>query len=278
MKLDWLLYAGGIAALLFVTGRWHENSELPEAPPPPGIGEMSLFAAFTPFSAGAIINLPVDDRKEMTGTGFAIAPGQWVVARHSVANCPHPFINIGGNLGVPFNASQAAADANTLDKAPYILVTTSGGGRPFGMVDPASVKPGVRGFMPGYPAGQPGEATARLIGTMVLEKSKRGERNETVLAWAQAGRTHGIKGDLNQMSGGPVLDDNSHLIGVTIKEKPRRGRIYTSTPQTLGALAGTAQGKPDFESEAVITKTNYGIVADTLRREYRVVQVGCIKS
>lgn len=272
MKLDWLLYAGGIAALLFVTGRWHENSELPEAPPPPGIGEMSLFAAFTPFSAGAIINLPVDDRKEMTGTAFAVAPGEWILARKSVANCPHPFLNIGGNLGVPFTVR----DVGRLDG--YVIGMTSGGGRPFGLADPAAIKAGMRGFMPGYPAGQPGEATARLIGSMVLEKSKRGQHNEMVLAWAQAGHTRGLKGDLNQLNGGPVLDDNTRLIGVTIKEKPRRGRIYTSTPQTLGILAKTTAMKPDFDSEAVMTKTNYGIVSDSLRREYRVTQVGCIKS
>ena len=101
MKNDWLLYAAGIAALVLVTGRWHENSALPEAPPPPGVGEMSLFATFTPFSAGSIINLPVDDRREYTGTAFAVAAGEWITARQNVTGCPHPFLNIGGNLGVP---------------------------------------------------------------------------------------------------------------------------------------------------------------------------------
>jgi len=43
-------------------------------------------------------------------------------------------------------------------------------------------------------------------------------------------------------------------------------------------LANASQRKPDYDAEATITKRNYGIVADTLRREYRVAQVGCIKS
>ena len=72
MKLDWLLYAATITALVVVTGKWHEESNSPPAPPPPGIGEMSLFASFTPFAVSSIINLPVDDQKIMTGTAFAI--------------------------------------------------------------------------------------------------------------------------------------------------------------------------------------------------------------
>ncbi|EGF92945.1 hypothetical protein ABI_13840 [Asticcacaulis biprosthecium C19] len=273
MKADWLLYAAAIAVLVIVPGVWHENSALPEAPPPPGVGEMSLFATFTPFSAGSIINLPRDDQRVMTGTAFAVAAsGEWIMARDSVAGCPHPFLNIGGNLGVPFTVRTVKG----LDG--YVIGMTQGAGRALTPTDPMTIKPGVRGFMPGYPSDLPGEATARYIGTVSLKRAKRGERAETVMAWAQAGRTRGIRGDLNQLAGAPVLDDNSKVIAVTIKEKPRRGRIYTSTPETLAKLTSVTAMKPDFDSEAVITKANYGIVSDTLRREYRVAQVGCIKS
>ena len=44
----------------------------------------------------------------------------------------------------------------------------------------------------------------------------------------------------------------------------------------MTAIASLADRKPDYDSEATITKGNYGIVSDTLRREYRVAQVGCI--
>ncbi|ESQ90340.1 peptidase [Asticcacaulis sp. AC460] len=273
MKLDWLLYAAGIAVLVIVPGAWHEDSALPEAPPPPGVGEMSLFATFTPFSAGSIINLPSADQRVMTGTAFSLAnTGEWIMARQSVAGCPHPFLNIGGNLAVPFKVR----DVKGVDG--YVVGLTQGAGRALALADPKTVEAGVRGFMPGYPAGVPGEATARYIGNVTLKRAKRGERSETVMAWARAGRTNGIRGDLNKLAGGPVVDDNARAIGIVIKEKPRRGRIYTSTPETLSKLASTTGMKPDFDSEAVITKANYGIVSDTLRREYRVAQVGCIKS
>jgi hypothetical protein len=273
MKTDWLLYGAVITALVVIPGKWHETSDAPPAPPPPGIGEMALFASFTPFAPTSVINLPVDDTKVMTGTAFSVArSGAWIMARESVQGCDHPFLNIGGNLAVPLTIRPIA----NIDR--YVIGLSDGAGRPLPLVNPQDVKPGMRAFMPGFPAGQVGEATARLIGQTLIERSKRFEHNETVLAWAKAGQTEGIKGDLNQLLGGPALDDTSRVVGITLKEAPRRGRIYTSTPQTLLAVANPPERRPDYESEATLTKRNYGIVADTLRRDYRVAQVGCIRS
>ena len=273
MKLDWLLYAAGLAALVIGTRAWHEESNSPPAPPPPGIGEMSLFATFTPFAAGSIINLPVDNQKVMTGTAFSLSKtGEWVVAKESIQGCGHPFINIGGGLAVPFKYRDVAGADN------YVIAVTQGAGSGFPLADTAEVKPGIRGFMPGFPGGEVGEATARLIGVTTMEKDKRDGHNEVVLAWAMAGSTDGLKRGLTPMIGAPVLDDSSRVIGVTLSVDPRRGRIYTSLPSVVAAMAAQAGAKPDFEAEQTMTKRNYGIVSDTLRREYRVAQVGCIKS
>jgi len=273
MKADWLLYGAALAVLVAVPGKWHERSDAPPAPPPPGVGEMSLFATYTPFGAMSIINLPLDNTKVMTGTAFSVArTGEWIVASASVRACPHPFINIGGNLAAPMTLRPIRGVDN------YVMGVTDGAGRPLPLADPKEVKPGMRAFMPGFPGGAVGEATARLIGQTLIERSKRGGRNEVALAWAKAGQTLGLKGDLNQLLGGPAIDDASRVVGVTLKESPRRGRIYTSTPQTVLAIANPPERTPDYESEATVTKRNYGIVADTLRREYRVAQVGCIKS
>ncbi|MDI7776171.1 peptidase [Asticcacaulis sp. EMRT-3] len=273
MKLDWLFYGCGVIALVVIPGRWHETSNAPPAPPPPGIGEMALFANFTPFAATSIINLPVDDTKVMTGTAFSISKtGEWIVARDSIRQCSHPFLNIGGNLGVPFTVRPIANMDN------YVIAVTEGAGRPLPLDHPKDVTTGMRVFMPGFPGGEVGEATARLIGQTVIEHSKRFEHNETVLAWAKAGQTEGLKGDLNQLLGAPAIDATSRVVGITLKEAPRRGRIYTSTTQTVQAIGNPPDRVPDYESEAIVTKNNYGIIADTLRREYRVAQVGCIKS
>ena len=78
--------------------------------------------------------------------------------------------------------------------------------------------------------------------------------------------------------GAPMVTDQGNVVGVVLRESPRRGRIYTSTPETAAKLAATSPHTPDFEAGDTLTKRNYGIVADTLRREYRVAEVGCIKS
>lgn len=270
---DWFIYGATLTIMVTVASGWHENTPAPPAPPTPGVGEMALFANFTPFSTGSIMNLPFENTKHMTGTAFSLSrKGEWVIAHESVRNCKHPFLNIGGNLAVPVQIVPIKGIDN------YVLGITDGGGHPLALADPKSIEPGQRGFMPGYPNGEVGEATARLIGQTVIEGSKRFEKPETVLAWAKAGQTAGLKGDLNQLAGGPTLDDNAHIIGVTLMEKPRRGRIYSSTPLTLSKIASLTAYQPDMSIHLNITKHNYGIMSDTFRRDYQVVQVGCIQS
>jgi hypothetical protein len=66
------------------------------------------------------------------------------------------------------------------------------------------------------------------------------------------------------------------VIGVTIAEAPRRGRIYTTTPETVrNILAGQAVSAGAAQP---VTPENYGRVADDLRRSLRVAQVICLKT
>ena len=74
-------------------------------------------------------------------------------------------------------------------------------------------------------------------------------------------------------------DRAGRVIGVTVAESPRRGRIYTAAPETVaGALAATHQRAARFAVGEPITVDNYGRVADTLRRDLRVAQVICLKA
>ncbi|MDB5477490.1 MAG: hypothetical protein JWP49_3001, partial [Phenylobacterium sp.] len=99
---------------------------------------------------------------------------------------------------------------------------------------------------------------------------------EPVLVWAEAGRTDGLHGTLGGLSGAPALDAAGRVIGVTIAEAPRRGRIYTTTPETVrNTLAGQAVSAGAAEP---VTPENYGRVADDLRRSLRVAQVICLKT
>jgi hypothetical protein len=99
-----------------------------------------------------------------------------------------------------------------------------------------------------------------------------------VLVWAELGRTEGLKGTLGGLSGAPALDVEGRVVGVTIAEAPRRGRIYTTAPETVQRLiqeAGSAL-PATARMGGALTPENYGRVADALRRDLRVAQVVCL--
>ncbi|MEO0607181.1 MAG: serine protease, partial [Pseudomonadota bacterium] len=105
----------------------------------------------------------------------------------------------------------------------------------------------------------------------------RGQRSnsESVLAWAETGRTRGLMGSLGGLSGGPVYDEAGNVRGVIVAESARRGRIYTASPETVAnfikATGADTQGEParSFSAET------YGKEADYARRNLQVVKVAC---
>jgi len=156
------------------------------------------------------------------------------------------------------------------------LLFTEGGSAPLPLGLSQPLRRGQRAFHPGFPQGRPGEASSRLLGRENLVVQGRGARTEPVLVWAETGRTDGLKGTLGGLSGAPALDDEGRVVGVTIAEAPRRGRIYTTSPETTARmLTGGRRGLTEQPGSA-ISADNYGRVADDLRRTLRVAQGVCL--
>ena len=96
-----------------------------------------------------------------------------------------------------------------------------------------------------------------------------------MLAWAESDRSEGIEGTLSGMSGGPVFGKDGSVIGVTLAESPRRGRIYTATQDSIsrfledeGLIAPGGEAHP-------LAASSYAREADLLRDERAVVKVLC---
>ncbi len=207
------------------------------------------------------------------GTAFAVSDdGVWMTARHVVEGCRQAAIMVADGRGVD---AQVFIDP----RGEAAILITEGGAPALPLGLDRTLRRGDRAFHPGYPQGWAGEATSRLLGRENLVVRGRGARTESVLVWAETGRTDGLTGTLAGLSGAPALDSAGRVIGVTVAEAPRRGRIYTTSPETvLTALTASGHRAANFAVGEPVTPENYGRVADDLRRDLRVAQVICLET
>lgn len=269
---DWVLYVLVLAALIGLSLGQRENADAPPAPPPPDQMEGALLGPVTPFDPAVTVNAPDIPFQPASGTAFSIArEGRWVTARHVVEGCRRPAIMVGGGRAV-------AADVRLAPRADIAVLQTAGGPAALPVAAGEPLHKGQRAFHPGYPQGRAGEVTSRLLGRETLRVRGRGQRDEPVLAWAEVGRTDRLGGTLAGLSGAPVLDRQGRAVGVTIAESPRRGRIYTTAPDTFAPAVRGLQKAGEPLTGRRITIENYGLVADEMRRDLRVAQVVCLSA
>jgi S1-C subfamily serine protease len=267
---DWLIYAAVVLALLITAIGRQERADAP--PPPPELDiDGAVLAPASRFDPEVVVDVPEQTTGPAAGTAFSVdSSGVWLTARHVVEGCRQTALVVGPGQGVE---AQVTIDP----RGEAAILRTDGGAPslPLGLTEP--LRKGERAFHPGFPQGEPGEATSRLLGRENLVVRGRGARVEPVLVWAEAGRSEGLEGTLGGLSGAPALDAQGRVIGVTIAEAPRRGRIYTTTPETVAALLGPrAAARAQTVATAPMDPENYGRAADALRRELRVAQVMCL--
>jgi hypothetical protein len=266
---DWLLYIIVTAVLVFVLFRLDHRADAPEALPdsdeagsylpPPSIYDPEVLVEVGPASSGL-------------GTAFAISEdGWWVTARHVVDACRRVGLIVSRGQAIAVREVKPAlfADLALLktDRAPAALALDT---------SENNFQVGQRAFHVGFPEGRAGEAYSRLIGRENLIGNGRYRIQEPVLVWAELGRTAGLGDSLAGMSGGPAISADGQVIGVTVAESTRRGRIYTASPSTIARLLGVEQVHAQGAPTARLTADNYGQEADDLRRTLAVAQVVCV--
>ncbi|HEX5265010.1 MAG TPA: serine protease [Phenylobacterium sp.] len=266
---DWLIYAAVVVALLIAAVGRQERADAPPPPPPAPAAEGAALGPASPFDPSVVVEVS-DKTQPGAGTAFSVsASGVWVTARHVVEGCSQAAIVVSPGRGV-------AASVKIDPEAETAILTTDGGAAPLPLGLTAGLRRGERAFHLGFPQGRPGEASSRLIGRENLVVEGRGARTEPVLVWAETGRTDGLKGTLGGLSGAPALDDQGRVVGVTIAEAPRRGRIYTTSPETTARTLAASGRRLSEIPGTPISAENYGRVADDLRRNLRVAQVVCL--
>jgi S1-C subfamily serine protease len=269
---DWAVYGAIVVAVLFAALGRDEHAD---APPPPPKGAEPLGEALgpsSPFDPSVVVDVP-GKVGPAAGTAFSIAKsGVWLTARHVVDGCRRAAIVVGPGSGV-------AVNVRIDPRGEAALLFTEGGSAPLPLALGEPLRRGERAFHPGFPQGEPGEASSRLLGRENLIIRGRGARTEPVLVWAETGRTEGLEGTLGGLSGAPALDAQGRVVGVTIAESPRRGRIYTTAPEIVQAtLTASGRQADALAAGQPVTPQNYYVVADNLRRELQVAQVVCLQA
>jgi S1-C subfamily serine protease len=266
---DWLLYIVVIAVVVFVLFRVDQRHDapeaLPDAPttgsflPPPSQYDPAVLVEVGPVASGM-------------GSAFAISPdGWWLTARHVVDGCEAV------GLIVSRGAAARVVDVKRALFADIALLKTESAPTALAIdTSERSFQIGQRAFHIGFPQGRPGEAYSRLIGRETLIARGRYDIEEPVLAWAELGRTSGLRGSLAGISGGPALSANGQVIGITVAESARRGRIYTAAPSSILRLLRVEQIEAQGAPAERLTPDNYGQASDDMRRNLAVAQVVCV--
>jgi S1-C subfamily serine protease len=272
---DWLVYAAVLAvivATLFVLAQgrdglavepfamarsaYDDSSEPPPLPAP------------DPFDERVLVQ--VGDAEDGIGTAFAInKSGAWLTARHVVDGCASVGLAVGDGRLVHVDQVRSSRDSD------LALLITDRAPAQISLHLDRELRIGEAGYHVGFPQGRPGEASSHLIARSRLVTRGRYTTEEQVLAWAESDRSEGIEGTLSGMSGGPVFDKNGVVIGVTLAESPRRGRIYTATPDSISQfLEDQGLIAPGTDAHPLGAST-YAREADLLRDERAVVKVLC---
>ena len=215
----------------------------------------------------------VQDRAKETadtvGTAFAVdANGRWITARHVIDGCRSVSLFIDGR----WVTSAVLAVHPSADAA---LVGSPGASAPPLPFGPTTLLFEQDGFHTGYPKFEPGDVHSRLLGRVRVVNDRREGQVEYAYVWAELSRNPDRQKSLAGISGGPVLDGEGRLIGITIAESSRRGRITTSSPETIRDLAGP---RPVAESYRATGADNFAERGRALRYADTVVRVYCART
>lgn len=221
-----------------------------------------------PFDERVVVQ--VDAPEDGIGTAFAInQSGLWLTARHVVDGCTRVGLSVGNGRMVRVDEVRTSLDTDLAllitDRAPVALQ--------LGL--DRELRVGETAFHVGFPQGESGEAVSTLESRSNLITRGRYEMEEPVLAWSERGRSEGINGTLSGMSGGPVFDVDGAVIGVTVAESPRRGRIYSAGPDSIRRFLDSLGEVPYGGDARPISASSYEEEADRLRDERAVVKVLC---
>jgi serine protease Do len=247
-----------------------QRARRPLPPPSPGDPIFSVGVADQPPGTVAI------------GTSFGVGRGLWLTARHVAnAGCARVIMAIDG-------AKILAEIAYLHPEADLAVLRTRSRPTPILPLSTAEPRSGATGFSFGFPSGSLGGAEGTLMGRARMQLGGRLVGTAPVLAWAEVRRFPAALDSLGGISGGPMLDEDGTVIGISVAASQRRGRIYTVAPEILHEIAAEVPAFRAGRSEAPAPEgrvREVGVrpvsiidVATALNRSARIAKTACVPS
>lgn len=227
--------------------------------PPPSANDPVIDIAATPARGGDAI-----------GTAFVIDRGFWGTARHVTRDCARVYVHMGGRW-------TAASEVREHPDADVAVLRTDKTGGPALVASDRPLYLRQDGYHIGYPKGRPAALRSQLIGRTMIHWPGAAKAEPT-LTWVETVRAPDFEGDLGGISGGPVVDAEGRLIGITIASSVRRKRITTSLVDSLRAVAPVSRGgqgiAPKIDADTFVETAARLRGADTVTMAYCQFEAG----
>lgn len=249
-------------------------------PAPPPVSELDERAkpvrpgrTLPPRSArDPVLTIDTGEKTNSTGTAFAIrGDGVWLTARHVVDGCDRVGLVIAPRRAIQVSKvlSHPRADMAILwtrTKAPALAVSAT------------ELQMRQAGFHFGFPESKPGQVSSLLLGRLNMRSVGRYRHTEPVVAWAEKHRVPDTE-SLGGISGGPAVNAQGEIVGVTVASSKRRGRVMTTAPVSLQEMLAIAEVRPEGEPAAGLNTGphdgNFVDYGTALRGQLTVAQVIC---
>lgn len=217
-----------------------------------------------------VIQTPTEKRNSV-GTAFSISRnGLWMTARHVVDGCRQVWLLTGPRRGIRVGRIW-------IDRRSDIAFLQTRDGRTPMQFRSQPLAQNLHGYHFGYPKGKPGDVSSLLLGRRRMRVIGRYRTEEPVIAWAETRRVPDSEGHLGGISGGPAVDAQGRVVGVTVAGSKRRGRVYTTAPVAMRAALDRARLQALTARGPIMTvnDADFDAIGRRLRRSLTVAQVYC---
>lgn len=202
------------------------------------------------------IQVEIEGRKKgsATGTAFAIDDkGHWMTARHVVNECRELYLlKDSARLKHRLTSRDVIKVRSAVEdqNADIAILTASVQKKPL-RISANAPKNEDQLFHYGFPEHIQGALKTRMIGETHMRVRGRYKSREPVYVLAEENYFPASLETNGGLSGGPTINDAGEVVGTTVASTRRRGRVYSSTLETLNRITQEQKIAPNEISETV---------------------------